>query len=50
MMEGPLELGPSPKEHPHPTPSRTLRAVLWKERLSEGRLWWEVMVELGHHS
>ena len=37
-MEGPLEPGPSPKEHPHPTPSHILCAVLWRERLSEGRL------------
>lgn len=37
-MEGPLELGPSPKEHPHPTPSHILCAVLWRERLSEERL------------
>ena len=49
-MEGPLELCPSPKEHP--TLPRPIYSVLFcggRDSL-RGDFQWEVMVELGHYS
>ena len=49
-MEGPLELGPSPKEHPTlPHPIYSVLFCGGRDSLRRDFLW-EVMVELGHYS